>query len=471
MGCESAFSAVVVGAGVAGLVAARALTLNGWSVTVLEAKEHVGGRAVTSLLETGGTQRWCPGAELMHSGSSVLSHLVSELGLVLEPVFVTPQGDGGPLEEPVNSHVGLYFDGSCDAWLRHNSYDKEFVHLNSVLSSLQTVEQSVLGDATPDMSLRHWLREYMHVSERMLAMADAGYANTLAAPLDSLSLKGCVQLEQCWASEQPGDARLDAESLDRLLQHLYDQVEDIRFGTPVTSIRTLEHQANDLSRQHFCEVQYQTPDTSPAFLHVAGVVVTVPLPVLRSNAIEFHPALPTTTENALHHIGFSAALKAVLQLSEPCWSDIALDGIVCAQCEIPEFMIFEKGDGSGPVTVEAFATAHRASALVAKGREGLWNAMLNQLERMFGLDPKPKYIEGSFDMFDWASNLYCQGGYSYPHVHSRCMQKREHLASPRASGSTYVQLAGEHAHKHCMTLHAASESGECAANRLMRACS
>jgi monoamine oxidase len=461
--------AAVVGAGAAGLAAARALQEHGWAVTLLEASDRAGGRACTAPLGNSTHQRWCPGAELVHSGGTAFSRLVSELGLPLQPVFITAQGDGGPLECPVNHKVGLYFDGSSDSILRHDSSDPAFVHLNSTLSSLHSVHESEVDDSQPDCSLHEWLSERMNVSERMLAMADAGYANTLAAPLDDLSFKGCVELERYWASEDVGDARLDPNSLDRLIDHLREQLKDVRLRSPVSRIQTCKSAEDHGKVTHQCEVEYQPNDEQLERLSVDGIVVAVPLPIVRDESIVFEPALPLETKDALRSIGFSAALKAAIQLSEPCWTDVALDGIVCSQCEIPEFLISENGDGSGPVVIEAFATAQRASALATKGRNGILDTMLTQLERIFKTDARNKFVKGSFSLYNWGGDSKCHGGYSYPQVERGCRREREHLASMDATGTSRVQLAGEHAHKHCMTFHAALESGELAARRLVDA--
>jgi monoamine oxidase len=74
-------NAVVVGAGISGLTAARSLEAADWSVTVIEAAAHVGGRTrsihmADQVAELGG--------EWVGSGHRHMAHLVRELGLTLE---------------------------------------------------------------------------------------------------------------------------------------------------------------------------------------------------------------------------------------------------------------------------------------------------------------------------------------------------------------------------------------------------
>lgn len=57
---RNSYDVIVVGAGFAGLATARELSLRGWSVAVLEARDRIGGRTWTDdrlgrLLEMGGT--------------------------------------------------------------------------------------------------------------------------------------------------------------------------------------------------------------------------------------------------------------------------------------------------------------------------------------------------------------------------------------------------------------------------------
>lgn len=69
---------VILGAGMAGLVAARALAERGVRVVVLEAKDRVGGRVFTRKAEGGGTVEL--GAEFVHGRALELWALIDECG-------------------------------------------------------------------------------------------------------------------------------------------------------------------------------------------------------------------------------------------------------------------------------------------------------------------------------------------------------------------------------------------------------
>jgi monoamine oxidase len=82
---------VVVGAGLAGLSAARDLEAGGASVTVLEARERVGGRVEQVELLDG--RRAQLGGEVVGNAHTSYLGLVAELGLTLVPSYVAEPGE------------------------------------------------------------------------------------------------------------------------------------------------------------------------------------------------------------------------------------------------------------------------------------------------------------------------------------------------------------------------------------------
>jgi len=82
---------LILGAGMAGLAAARALGERGVRVTVLEAKDHVGGRVMSRVAEGGGVVEL--GAEFVHGRAPELWALIHECGVE------TTERDGTMLRE------------------------------------------------------------------------------------------------------------------------------------------------------------------------------------------------------------------------------------------------------------------------------------------------------------------------------------------------------------------------------------
>lgn len=114
-GTRAAYSArsgtavVVVGGGIAGLVAARELALGGASVTLLEREAVLGGRIRTATL-AGST--FDVGAEAFATRGGAVAELIAELGIAERVVHPAPVGawvvaDAGSLPLPPGGAVGI----------------------------------------------------------------------------------------------------------------------------------------------------------------------------------------------------------------------------------------------------------------------------------------------------------------------------------------------------------------------------
>ena len=89
-------SVVVAGAGLAGLSAARALEARGAAVTVVEARDRVGGRVYTVRTGFGARQHAEAGGDLIESGQQHILALSRELGLKTVPILRRGFGFYGP---------------------------------------------------------------------------------------------------------------------------------------------------------------------------------------------------------------------------------------------------------------------------------------------------------------------------------------------------------------------------------------
>jgi monoamine oxidase len=81
----------VLGAGLAGLAAARDLTRGGADVTVLEARDRIGGRVEAATLADGRVVQM--GGEVVGAQHSAYLELVEELGLTVQPSYVVDPGE------------------------------------------------------------------------------------------------------------------------------------------------------------------------------------------------------------------------------------------------------------------------------------------------------------------------------------------------------------------------------------------
>ena len=98
------YDAIVIGAGLAGLSAARDLVNGGSDVLVVEARERAGGRVEQT--ETADGRKVQLGGEIVGTFHTAYRELVGELGLTMGPTFTASSGEikwmlaDGPIKKP-----------------------------------------------------------------------------------------------------------------------------------------------------------------------------------------------------------------------------------------------------------------------------------------------------------------------------------------------------------------------------------
>jgi monoamine oxidase len=160
---------IIIGAGAAGLAAARRLHDGGADVRVIEARERIGGRIWT-------VDALAPfpielGAELIHGEATITRQLLAEAGLH---------------DIPVDRHGRMrWAEGGAARPLAEMPAD-----LREMVAAIQTayreLPETSWGDGAPDISLADYLRE-RGFEGRALEIADIILAQTCCAPLGRLS--------------------------------------------------------------------------------------------------------------------------------------------------------------------------------------------------------------------------------------------------------------------------------------------
>jgi monoamine oxidase len=147
---------VVVGAGLAGLCAARDLQTGGAQVTVLEARDRVGGRVEQVELPDGRLVQL--GGEVVGDAHASYLGLVEELGLTLTASYVAEPGE---ITRQVPGSVDV---GEWPSWCTRadrTSYDEVDAALEKVLASIDPDDPWSCPDLgrLDRLSVADWLRE------------------------------------------------------------------------------------------------------------------------------------------------------------------------------------------------------------------------------------------------------------------------------------------------------------------------
>lgn len=401
--------AIVVGAGFAGLSAAIALADEDVDVTVLEARERVGGRVWSITLTNGAVVEL--GGEWIMAGDSVVHETASRFGVPLVETGASfgrrePWGEGAATLE-----VQDVFLEAADAALGSLPHDR--VAAMNVGEFLEGVE----GDPA---------------ARSIVALRLAG---TCARDLREVSLAS-------FAGERPFSAHGDvyhraAEGNQAIARAVASELSDVRTGHVVDSI---EHDRDGVtvrigSRSERADV----------------AVVAVPAPI--EARLRFVPALPDALASALAGLPMGAASKfAVATKRRPPARSRQSAG---------RSMWCWTADGAGGKPrrcVTSFAGSHAAqeSLGVTRGQVLPW------LEALRSMNPDLTLV-GEPVLYSWADDPFTLGAYSTWDPAS--WDRRRVLAEPVGR----LAFAGEHtAGDRHGTMEGALRSGRRAAEQILR---
>ena len=365
---------IVVGAGAAGLTAARLLQQHGRSVVVVEGRGRVGGRTSTvdvdgALVDEGAA--WIDG----HKNNPVMA-LSEQAGLT------TTRAD---YVDPIR--IAAY-DAHNRRWLGRF---ESLRHIVAVERSAQRLTDAGSSGAA-------------HLAERIDGLL-AGESD--AARIRRFLLRSSV--ESNWADRadllgaqaaEIGIAYAGQEAViiggyGRLVDALAEGL-DIRLDHPVESIL------------HTSEgVEVRAGEASFAGSHV---IVTVPLGVLKAGAIAFDPPLPSGKLAAIDAIGMGRLEKVVLRFEDPFWRTDperprnlfhVAEGTACP-------MFFDLSAGAGRLMLAALVTGDHGTRLIGDPAAMAAEA-LDALEAMFpGQVPEPTAVHTT----SWQLDPFSYGSYS-----------------------------------------------------------
>jgi lysine-specific histone demethylase 1B len=461
------------------------------------------------------------GAEFVHGSTTRINAMGDEFGWQLNEVFTWAHGDGGPSEHPTeDGGWGAYWMGREKKLLAFDSKDEDFTHLNEALWAIAAIPAAE-SERDP-RSVQTYLKD-AGVSPRMLALAEAGYANTCGGPMHDISLRFQCANERVWdQNDGDGDFRIEG-SFSQLVDALSDptshdpfpyrnpakrvvgRVEEplrVRTCTPVAQVHWTpptcqaaagsggggEAPALQLSGVPCASSDLSCASASPVRVVTRGgeilgcdvCVFTAPLPLLRDGAIQFYPPLPPAKKGAAARIGIGQAAKLLLVFSERVWP-AKLHGVVCADAPIPELWFRElKGAGSGGQSSLWLATGYLmgnfAQAARQRGQAESLAVACAQLEEMFGggeLGQGHERVAGKVPkatqhlvkgvLHDWAAEPYARVGYTHGRAGTDASADFATLGAPLAGGRVFFAGEAYLSVGANMSVHAALEQGHHAA--------
>jgi monoamine oxidase len=398
---------IVVGAGVAGLTAARLLARAGRRVVVLEARDRVGGRVWTDRRDGLATDL---GASWIHgvAGSPVAAAAEAFGMRTVEFTVGGYQPDSRPI-----AYYGPDGERLPDAAARGFADDirsvdaalVEVVATSDADASYRDVTEAALARQAWDAERAQRVREYLeHRSEEQYG---AWIEDLAAHGLDDDSIDG--------------DEVVFPDGYDRLPERLATGL-DIRLGQVVTSVRW--------------SARGVAVSTDRDTLTADTVVVTVPVGVLRSRGFAIDPPLPEPVAGALGRLRMNAFEKVFLRFPTRFWDD----GVYAIRQQGPEsrwwHSWYDLTDLHGRPTLLTFAAGPAAEATRGWDEARIVDSILAQLRRLYGdRVPQPSGVH----VTNWQDDPFAHGSYAYMTVGSTTAD-HDDLATPVGG---VLHLAGE----------------------------
>jgi len=293
-------SVLVAGAGLAGLAAARDLVTMGATVTVIDARERVGGRVLTWRDPFTESQHAEAGGDFIDEAHTEIRTLAHELGLTLTRVL---RGGFGYARADARGHVRIVGRNAMRSWER---LSKQLSELRSRYRLVEKRWDSPITQAIGRRSVGQWLDE-VHADAELRATATGLRGFFLADP-DELSLLALVDQFSSDGAPLPGRTYRIEGGNDRLTQALATCLGDrLQLGCELVAV---SHRGKNVraSLKRRREV---------AQLQADYLVFAMPATLVRR--IPMTPTLPVKQHEALNRLAYGNVTKTSLQFSERFW--------------------------------------------------------------------------------------------------------------------------------------------------------
>ena len=308
----SGASVLVAGAGLAGLTAAYDLAAMGAAVTVIEARDRVGGRVWTIRDGFAERQHAEAGGDMIDGAQHEIRQLADELGLKLSRILRGGFGYVRPGPSGSTGSTGSTRSTGSPRLVNRSvarGWDRLAERLEDLARRYRLAEQRWDSPIAADLARRsvaQWLDDERADPE--LRATVTGLRGFFLADPDELSLIALV--DQFAGSEQPGPGAMFriVGGNDRLPRALAARLGDrIQLGTELVAVSV---------RGRFVHATVKRGRTSSPVTS-DYLVLALPASVLRR--VPITPALPAHQHQAIANLKYGRATKTLLQFSRRFW--------------------------------------------------------------------------------------------------------------------------------------------------------
>lgn len=389
-------SVIIVGAGLAGLAAARQLLAFGFKVIVLEGRNRPGGRVYTQKMGQKGNY-----AAVDLGGSVITGIHANPLGVLARQLSIPLHKvrDKCPLYNPEGQPVAREIDSKV-----------EFI-FNRLLDKVTEFRQIMGECAADDISLGSVLERLRQLyavatSTEEKQLLDWHFANLEYANAGCLSHLSAAYWDQDDPYEMGGDHCFLAGGNWRLIEALCEGVP-IFYEKIVQTVRY----SNEGVEVVAGDQTYQAD----------MVLCTVPLGVLKKKTIKFIPELPERKLEAIGKLGFGLLNKVAMVFPYVFWGE-DLDTFGCLSKNSSTrgefFLFYSYHTVSGGSVLVALVAGEAARSFEYTHPSTLLHRVLSILRGIYG--PKGIDIPNPIQSIctKWGNDPLSYGSYSHVRVHS-----------------------------------------------------
>lgn len=409
---------IIIGAGAAGLLAARELSLTGFPVTILEAAAAPGGR-----IHTIGSAE--AGAEFIHGELPLSLRLAKEAGIPVHPV----RSDMNQVRKGKWGEEGAFTNGWDELMKRMAALQQDLPIARFLEKEFSDEKYSGLRD-----SVRRFAEGY--------DLADLQHASTKA-------------IYREWSHEgEEEEYRLEG-GYRRLIDHLIAQCR---------MHNVLLHCSSAVSHIRWEKGRVEVMTTDGRSFTADKLILTPSLGVWQKMPPTITPAIPAHLQ-AIHRLGYGTVIKILLEFQSPFWHKKKPTGrtlFILSDEGVPTWWTQAKDNNT---ILTGWLAGNAMRTFQTLDPEARLDSCLRSLASIFSLDIA--FLRAqllSSHIVDWSDVSHIYGGYSYETVGSE---------AARAILSTPVEetlyFAGEAFYSGSVpaTVEAAFHSGRTAALRLM----
>ena len=439
----------VIGAGLAGLSAAYDLHRLGWKVTVLEARERMGGR-VYSLRGFSNGLVAEGGGEFIEESHTRLLAFARQFNLALGRVGSWQSQDRDWAS--FDGKTGPMSDASLWGMNLHEEADKIWLAL------------SELGGRVPDSHQPQAARD----AERLDRQSTADWVRSLDAhPLAKKVFLQHIRSEYTCEPERHSLLDLARNAAmyyltrnrhtnyrvvggnDLIPRALAKALPDVRLNAPVTSIRCLPDEVL---------VTYKRADS---YITLPSAFAVLAIPLTTARRIEFNPPLPAAHNRMVQELSYGAVTKVLIEYRKRFWDACGWNGRLSTDAPIVYtwHATSHVEDEHGILT--AYTGGEAGARLAALSDEERVRCAVGEIEKIF---------PGSSDLIEhtatvaWPNEPYTRASYA-AFAPGEVTAHWQTLFEP--AGRLYV--AGEHATPIQGFMEGAVESGQRVATDISRA--